>query len=108
MAWRDFLDRTNPIAAALMAKMHMEPGERARVKLACLRMLAQLQLDPARRELISGFVDADLRLTMEQEFESELQQIQPQEREGVMEIVTSWMEKGLEQGLEQGLEDLEA
>jgi hypothetical protein len=92
LAWRDFLDRTNPIAAALMAKMHMEPGERPRVKLACLRMLAQLQLDPARRELISGFVDAYLCLTMEQkrEFESELQQIQPQEREGVMEIVTSW------------------
>ena len=104
LAWRDFVDRTNPIAAALMAKMHMEPGEQARVKLACLRMLAQLQLDPARRELISGFVDAYLCLTMqqEQELESELQQIQPQEREGVMEIVTSWMKKGLEQGREQG------
>jgi hypothetical protein len=100
LVWRDFLDRTNPITAALMAKMQMEPGERARVKLACLRMLAQLQLDPARRELISGFVDAYLSLTMdqEQEFESELQQIQPQEREGVMEIVTSWMEKGQEKG----------
>jgi hypothetical protein len=106
LAWRDFLDRTNPIAAALMAKMHVEPAERARVKLACLRMLARLQLDPARRELISGFVDAYLCLTMEQEqeFESELQQIQPQEREGVMEIVTSWMEKGLKKGLEKGLE----
>ena len=104
LAWRDFVDRTNPIAAALMAKMHREPGEQARVKLACLRMLAQLQLDPARRELISGFVDAYLCLTMqqEQELESELQQIQPQEREGVMEIVTSWMKKGLEQGREQG------
>ena len=31
LAWRDFLDRTNPIAAALMAKMSMEPGERARL-----------------------------------------------------------------------------
>jgi len=106
LAWRDFVDRTNPIAAALMARMHVEPGERARVKLACLRMLAQLQLDPARRELISGFVDAYLSLTMEQEreLESELQQIQPQEREAVMEIVTSWMKKGLEQGREQGRE----
>lgn len=100
LAWRDFLDRTNPIAAALMAKMRMEPAERARVKLACLRMLAQLQLDPARRDLISGFVDAYLHLTMEQkqQFESELQQIQPQEREGVMEIVTSWMKEGLQKG----------
>jgi hypothetical protein len=95
LAWRDFLDRTNPIAVALMARMQMEPSERARVKLACLRMLAQLQLDPARRELISGFVDAYLCLTIEQEheFEFELQHIQPQEREGVMEIVTSWGKK---------------
>jgi Domain of unknown function (DUF4351) len=69
MAFWGLLDRTNPITAALMAKMHIEPGERVRVKLACLRMLAQLQLDPARRELISGFVDAYLCLTMEQGLE---------------------------------------
>ncbi len=31
-----------------------------------------------------------------------MQQLGPQEREGVMEIVTSWMERGLEKGLEQG------
>jgi hypothetical protein len=82
LAWRDFTDRTNPIAAALMANMHMEPQEQARVKLACLRMLAQLQLDPARRELISGFVDAYLRLTIEeeQEFQAELLELHPPKR----------------------------
>ena len=37
-----------------------------------------------------------------QEFEVELQQLVPQEKEGVMEIVTSWMEEGLEKGLVQG------
>ena len=42
LAWRDFVERTNPIAASLMAKMHIEPGERVRVKLAFLRMLTQL------------------------------------------------------------------
>ncbi len=94
--WRGFADRTSPIAAALMAKMRMEPADRARVKLACLRMLAKLQLDPARRELISGFVDSYLRLTIEQEeqFEAELAAIEPREKGDVMEIVTSWMEKG--------------
>ena len=66
LAWRDFLDRTNPVAAALMANMAMEPGEQPRVKLACLRMLARLQLDPARKRLISGFIDEYLRLTIEQ------------------------------------------
>ena len=104
--WRGFVDRTNPIAAALMAKMRMEPTDRPRVKLACLRMLAKLQLDPARRELISGFVDSYLRLTIEEksEFEAELAAIEPREKEDVMEIVTSWMEKGREEGLQKGLE----
>jgi hypothetical protein len=103
LAWQDFAKRTSPILAALMANMQRGPQEGARVKLACLQMLARLQLDPARRELISGFVDAYLRLTIEEEeeFGAELQELDPKEREGVMEIVTSWMEKGLEQGLDR-------
>jgi hypothetical protein len=106
LAWREFEARSSPIVAALMANMHRATGEEARVKLACLKMLAQLQLDPARRQLISGFVDSYLRLTIgqEQEFEAGLQQLHPQEREIVMEIVTSWMEEGLEKGIEQGVE----
>jgi hypothetical protein len=105
LAWQEFEKRTSPIVAALMANMQRTPAEGARVKLACLRMLARLQLDPARRELISGFVDSYLRLTIEQEqeFKVELQELHPREREDVMEIVTSWMEKGLEQGLKQGV-----
>jgi hypothetical protein len=100
MEWREFERRTSPIVAALMATMHRARGEEARVKLACLRMLANLQLDPARRQLISGFVDSYLRLTMKQEreFEAGLQELHPQEREGLMEIVTSWEKKGFEKG----------
>jgi flagellar biosynthesis/type III secretory pathway protein FliH len=106
LAWRDFLDRTNPVAAALMANMAMVPTEKPRVKLACLTMLARLQLDPARKQLISGFIDQYLQLTIEQkqEFDVELEQLIPQEKEGVMEIVTSWMEEGMEKGLALGLE----
>ena len=106
--WQDFVERTNPIAAALMAKMRMEPTQRPWVKLACLDLLGKLQLDPARRELISGFVDAYLRLTIEEEkvFEDELKKIEPERQERVMEIVTSWMEQGIEQGVKQGKSDL--
>ncbi len=106
LKWRDFLDRMNPIVAALMSNMAMRPVERPLVKLACLRMLAQLQLDPARRQLISGFIDEYLQLTMEEkhEFEAELEKLVPKEKEGVMEIVTSWMKEGLEKGRKQGLE----
>jgi hypothetical protein len=71
---------------------------------ACLELLAKLELDPARRELISGFIGAYLRLTMkeEAEFEAELAKLAPQRREQVMEIVTGWMEKGIEKGIERG------
>ena len=70
-------------------------------------MLARLQLDPARKRLISGFIDEYLRLTIEQrqEFDAEMEQLIPQEKEGVMEIVTSWMEEGLAKGLVQGREE---
>jgi hypothetical protein len=104
LAWRDFLDRTNPIAAALMSNMAIVPGEQPHVKLACLRTLARLQLDPARERLISGFIDEYLRLTIEQkqEFAVEIEQLIPQEKEGVMELVTSWMEEGIEKGIEKG------
>ena len=67
-------------------------------------MLATLQLDPARTRLLSGFVDTYLKLSEreEQEFQSEIARIEPTAREGVMEIVTSWMEQGIERGIAQG------
>jgi flagellar biosynthesis/type III secretory pathway protein FliH len=105
--WQDYEKRRSPILAALMANMHRGPEEAARVKLACLRMLAELGLDPARQELISGFIDAFLPLTAEEEkqFEAELQKLPQKEKEGVMEIITSWMEKGLEQGRQEGRQE---
>jgi hypothetical protein len=94
--WRDFLRQPNPVAAALMAKMNFKPEERVKVKLECLRMIATLSLDPARIELLSGFVDTYLKLnqTEEKQFEIELKQANLIEEEQVMEIVTSWMERG--------------
>jgi hypothetical protein len=102
--WRDFLQRRNPVAAALMAKMKIAKKDRPKVKVECLRLLATLQLDPARSFLISGFVDTYLRLNQseEQVFQAEIAKIQTvAEQEKVMELTTSWMERGLEQGLEQ-------
>ena len=82
LAWQDFQDRMNPVIAAFMANMHRGPNEAVRVKLACLRMLAQLQLDPARRQLISGFIDSYVQLTIEErkQFGTELQQLGPKRR----------------------------
>ena len=104
--WRDFLRQPNPVAAALMAKMNIAPPDRPKVKAECLRLLATLRLDPARVQLISGFVDTYLRLneTETVAFEAELSQMGLVEEEQVMEIITSWMEVGLQRGLETGLQ----
>jgi hypothetical protein len=105
--WRDFLQHQNPIAAALMAKMKIVKKDRPQVKVECLRLLANLQLDPARNFLISGFVDTYLRLNQKEEqvFQTEIAKIEPiAEQERIMQLTTSWMERGIEQGLERGLE----
>lgn len=62
LSWRDFLTQHNPVAAALMAKMNIAVSERLQVKAECLRLLTTLRLDPARMQLISGFVDTYLQL----------------------------------------------
>jgi len=101
--WRDYLTQPNPVAAALMAKMRIAPGDRPKVKAECLRLLATLRLDPARTELISGFVDSYLRLNAQEEqvFQAEIGRLEGREQEVVMQIVTSWMEQGIEQGLQR-------
>ncbi len=107
LSWRVFLRHPNPVAAALMSRMRIRLGERPRVKLECLRMLATLHLDPARTRLISGFLDTYLRLTAGEQrlFASELESVPDREKGDVMEIVTSWMEEGIEKGLEKGRQE---
>ena len=97
--WKAFLTQRNPVAAALMSKMKIDPADRPRVKVECLRMIANLKLDKARTFQLSGFIDNYLRLNPveEQQFQVELDTIKlPQEREKIMEITTSWMEQGQE------------
>lgn len=101
--WRDFLRQPNPVASALMAKMNIAPAERRQVKFECLRLLATLRLDPARMQLISGFIDTYLRLGAEEEklLRDEIAKMEPVQQEEVMRIVTSWMEEGIEQGKQE-------
>ena len=55
--WRAFLTQRNPVAAALMSKMKIDPADRPKVKVECLRMIANLKLDKARTYQLSGFID---------------------------------------------------
>lgn len=102
--WRDFLQQENPVASALMSKMRIAPSDRPQVKAECLRLLATLQLNPAKMKLISGFVDTYLRLNAaEQEiFQTEIAKFDPVKQEVVMEIVTSWQLQGREEGKLEG------
>jgi len=98
--WREYLQQQNPVASALMAKMNIAPQDRPRVKSECLRLLATLRLDPARTQLISGFIDSYLRLNAQENeiFQAEIAQFEPAQQEVFMQIVTSWMEEGIQQG----------
>ncbi len=94
--WRDFLKQKNPVAAALMAKMRIDKEERPKVKAECLRLMVTLKLNPAKMQLISGFVDSYLNLNLQEEsiFQSELSKMKLEEKEQIMQITTSWEEKG--------------
>jgi len=98
--WRDFIKQKNPVAAALMSKMKIANSDRPKVKAECLRLMVTLKLNPAKMQLISGFIDSYLRLNSqeESEFQSELSTIKLQEREQIMQITTSWKEEGKIEG----------
>ncbi|MGL6341906.1 MAG: Rpn family recombination-promoting nuclease/putative transposase [Waterburya sp.] len=104
--WRDFLQQKNPVAAALMAKMKISPQDRPQVKAECLRLMVTLKLDPAKMQLISGFIDTYLNLNPDEEqiFQTQLNTMEIKQREQIMEITTSWKEEGrLEGRLEEKL-----
>ncbi|QSJ21091.1 Rpn family recombination-promoting nuclease/putative transposase [Nostoc sp. UHCC 0702] len=103
LSWRDFLTQPNPVAAALMAKMNIPIEERPLVKAECLRLLATLKLDPARMQLISGFVDTYLRLddAQKQVFKAAISTMGLDEQEQIMEIVTSWQQEGAQKTREE-------
>jgi Domain of unknown function (DUF4351) len=101
--WRDFLNRQNPVASALMSKMNIATADRPKVKAECLRLLVTLKLNPAKMQLISGFIDTYLRLNQieEEKFQTEISTFIKGEKQEVMQIVTSWMEQGIERGIER-------
>lgn len=104
--WRDYVSRSNPVASALMAKMSIAEADRPRVKLECLRLLATLKLNPAKMQLISGFVDTYLRLNQAEQkvFQDEAAVLLPEEKKTVFKMTTSWKEEGILEGMEQGMQ----
>ena len=105
LSWRSYARTRNPAAAALMAKMRISLRDRPRVKLQILRLLATFRLEPAKMELIAGFMENYLALNAKEElaFQASLDKVESsKEREQVMELMTSWERKGRQQGIRQG------
>ncbi|BAF58549.1 hypothetical protein PTH_0368 [Pelotomaculum thermopropionicum SI] len=104
LSWRNYIHSDNPIAAALLSKMGFGAGERVRVKVEFMRMLVRLKLDPARMELIAGFFETYLILNHqeEEEFYRELDRIDQKEALAIMQVTTSWHEKGKIEGKIEG------
>ena len=103
--WRRFVRQENPIASALMAKMKMSARDRPKVKAECLRMLANLRLDPARSALIGGFIESYLSLSAQEmkRYEREVAGFAPAEREATMELLTHWHLEGRQEGRQEGI-----
>jgi predicted transposase/invertase (TIGR01784 family) len=62
-----------------------------------------LKLDPAKSRLISKFVDTYLRLDVKDEeiFQAEIDRMGMNQKEEIMQTMTSWEEKGMEKGMEK-------
>ncbi|AOQ22677.1 hypothetical protein MTAT_26810 [Moorella thermoacetica] len=104
LPWREYIHSNNPVAAALLSKMGFKDEERVQVKLEFLRMLTRLKLDPARMEMLAGFFESYLKLSQEEEerLNCELGRIDKKEAETIVQITTSWHERGRMEGLIEG------
>jgi hypothetical protein len=106
--WRNYIRGNNPVAAALLSKMGYQEKERVQVKLEFLRMLVRMELDPARMTLLTGFFETYLQLNEEEErqLEAEIGKIDVKEAKRMLEITTSWEQKGRAEGRAEGQADL--
>jgi hypothetical protein len=107
LSWRDYVSKPNPVASALMAKMKITPRDRPKVRLECLRLLATLKLDPARSQLIGGFIGTYLKLNAEEmkQYEQEFAKLTPEEKEANMELMNPWVKQGWEEGKQEGIQE---
>src|SRR5579871_4123504 len=103
LSWRAFIENPNPAAMALMVKMKIEPQDRTKVKIACARLIAKMQLEPDKAGVIWSFIEKYLPLTAEetQLYEREFAELTPEEQGATMELITSWERKGLHAGQER-------
>ncbi|NJM66214.1 MAG: DUF4351 domain-containing protein [Acaryochloris sp. RU_4_1] len=101
--WRDFLQRRNPVAAALMPAMNVQPFDRPVVKAECLRLLTNLRLDSKHVKVITQFIEVFLTLnsTEEQILQTEMERMGLLERERITNLLIRSKQENLQQGAER-------
>jgi hypothetical protein len=106
LKWRDYIATPNPVATALMSKMQIARRDRVKVKVQCLRLIATLRLDPARSQLIAGFVRTYLQMTRPElvELQREVGLLPREELNTMLTLTNEWIELGEERGEERGIE----
>ncbi len=103
--WRAYRDCLNPVAAAMLSRMKYSPAERIDVKLAHLRIIANLELPAEKVELIIAYFDSGMTLTEQEELiiERRLEaEFGRKESEKVMGFVTSYQLRGRKEGRIEG------
>lgn len=107
--WRKYIKSNNPVAAALISKMDYTDEEKITLKIEFSRMMANMSLDMARSTMLTAFFETYVKLTEEEEviyrdrLKTELNQ---QEVEKLIELTTSYHEKGREEGRKEGKKEI--
>ncbi len=111
-----YVDRPQPLAAALAALMRSEVWDNAERKIRCLRAIRRAEIDDSRRFVLVRVVDTYARLKPEEQrrLEAELERDRNKE---VQDMVITWedavaladseargFQLGLEQGIQQGIQ----
>lgn len=104
--WRNYIDSNNPAAAALLSKMNYNEAERVQVKKEFLRMIVNMQLNPAKERFLYGFFEKYLPLNKreEEQLMEEIRHMDDADR--IMEIPISYEERGKEIGREEGIQSV--
>ncbi|MGG3984223.1 DUF4351 domain-containing protein, partial [Heyndrickxia faecalis] len=102
--WKEYIQSNNPVAAALLSKMGYTKKEKVQVKVEFLRMMARMELDPARMALIYGFFDSYFKLTDKEDelVMSSIKNLDPQETDQILRLPNSFYDKGYKKGKEEG------
>lgn len=105
--WRDYIHSDNPVAAALLSSMSYNEEDKIQLKLEFVRMITRMQLDPARMELLTVFLETYLPLKEEEERQvwQEVERIYGERGEEIMEWKTSFEKLAEKKGKQEGIKE---